>query len=67
MEMLSPNFSGDRANQSLSFALMETGLNGAQMNEAEENVNERLCSKNKVARLAVSQSACRNFLAAIGK
>ena len=26
MEMLSPNFSGDRANQSLRFALMETGL-----------------------------------------
>ena len=41
--------------------------NGAQMNEAEENVNERLCSKNKVARLAVSQFACRNFLAPIGK
>ena len=26
MEMLSPNVSGDRANQSLIFALMETGL-----------------------------------------
>ena len=30
--------------------------NGAQMNEAEENVNARLCSKNKLARLAVSHN-----------
>ena len=29
MEMLSPNFSGDHANQSLRFALMETGLNAS--------------------------------------
>ena len=29
--------------------------NGAKMNEAEENVNRRLCSKNKLARLAVLQ------------
>ena len=29
--------------------------NGAKMNEAEENVNERLCSKHKLARPAVLQ------------